>query len=92
MIRKHKRTQLFWKEEPLEKLNKYSDETTDWTTGVRFPVGARIFFLNFVNVSRQALEPAQASYPMGTGLFFHRGRWSRREADQSSPSNAEVKE
>jgi len=45
------------------------------------------------SVSRRALGPTPALYPMGTRDSFPGGiKWPRREADHSPPSNAEVKE
>jgi len=32
-----------------------------------------------------------ALYPMGAGGYFSGVKWTRREAEQSSPSSAEVK-
>jgi hypothetical protein len=60
--------------------------STDWTTRVRSPTEAEYFSSIF------ASRPAHAaSYPMGTwGLFSGGKARSRRDADHSPPSSAEV--
>jgi hypothetical protein len=61
-----------------------------WTAGVRLPAGARFSLLHNVQNSSGA-KPA--SYSMGNGEreSFPRVKSAGREADHSSPSNAEVR-
>jgi hypothetical protein len=56
---------------------------------IRFPVGARNFSLHHRVQNGSGVHPA--SYPMGTGGSFLRIKLPRREADQSLPFSAEVK-
>jgi hypothetical protein len=64
--------------------------TTDWTAGVRSPTEAEHISSNFCVQTGSGAHTA--SYTMGTGGSFPRGKWRPgRDADHSSPSSAEVK-
>jgi hypothetical protein len=54
---------------------------------VRVPVGSRISSTSF----GPTLRVHPNSYPLGTGTLFPRVKRSGREADRSTPTNAEVK-
>jgi hypothetical protein len=54
--------------------------TTDWTTGVRSPAGARDFPTSLCIQTGSGVHPA--SYPLGTGDPFSRGKaWPGCDAD-----------
>jgi hypothetical protein len=55
-----------------KELSQYSDQTTGWTSGVRFPVEAGIFFLRHSVQTGSDAHPA--SYPMGTRGYFSGGK------------------
>jgi hypothetical protein len=65
-----------------EYLSRYSDELRAGRPRFDFRQGKRFFSAAF----RPALGPHPASYPMGTGGSFPRGK----AADHSPPSSAEV--
>jgi hypothetical protein len=48
---------------------------TDWTAGIRFSAGARDFA--FLHNVQTGSEMHSASYPMGTGFSFPRGKADR---------------
>jgi hypothetical protein len=61
-----------------------------WTIGIRSPTGAEDFYSSPCVQTVSGAHPA--SYPVGTGGPFPRGKaWSGRDADHSPPSSAEVK-
>jgi hypothetical protein len=60
-----------------------------WTAGVWFPTKARDFSL-FHSV-QTGPEAHSASYPMGAGGSFPKGKAAGRETDHSSSFSAEVK-
>jgi hypothetical protein len=62
----------------------------DRDSRVRFPAGAGNFSLHHRVPNGSGAHPA--SYPMGTKGSFLGVKRSRREADHSPPSSAEVKE
>jgi hypothetical protein len=62
----------------------------DRIIGVRFPVGAEIFL--FDTVSRPALEPTQPLVQWVVGAVLLGVKRQGREADNSLPSCADVKE
>jgi hypothetical protein len=63
---------------------------TDWTTRVRSPTEAEDFSSSLCVQTGSGAHPA--SYPMGNGDPFPGGKARPgRDADQSSPSSAEVK-
>jgi hypothetical protein len=59
-----------------------------WTTGVRLPAGAGNSLRRHVQTGSEA---HQASYPMGTEVFSPGLNRPGHETDQSSSSNAQVK-
>jgi hypothetical protein len=59
----------------------------DREVGVRVPVGSRIFFI----WSRSALGSTQLPIQCEPGTLYLRVKQPGREADQSPPTNAEVK-
>jgi hypothetical protein len=61
----------------------------DWSSRVRFPAGAGNFSLH--HRVQNSSGAHTASYPMGTRGSFPGVKRLGREADHSSPSNAEVK-
>jgi len=66
-------------------LSQYSDETTGWTTEVRFPAGTRICSRHRVQTGP---EVHPDFYPIVTGSL-HLGV-KRPEREDSLPSSAEV--
>jgi hypothetical protein len=48
----------------------FSDCSTGWTTGIKFPVGDRDFSLN--HCVHTSTEAHTVSHPRGTGVFFRR--------------------
>jgi len=62
----------------------------DRMIGIRIPVEAGNFSLRHHLQTSSGAYPA--SYPMGTGVFSLGVKRPGREADQSPPSSAEVKE
>jgi hypothetical protein len=64
---------------------------TDWTTeGSEFGSGqGQEFYLLHVVQTGSGIHPT--SYPMGTGSSFPGVKRPGREADQSPPTNAEIK-
>jgi hypothetical protein len=67
-----------------------SDELTDWTAGVPYPLGASNFFFLLHSV-RIGSGAHTASYPMGTGYLFSGVKQSTHGADHWPPSSAEIK-
>jgi hypothetical protein len=62
---------------------------TDWKTEVRFPEGAKDF--SIIHSVQTGSEANPASYSMGTKGSVPGVKQSRREADHSPRSTAEVK-
>jgi hypothetical protein len=66
-----------------------AQSATGWTTGVRFPAGAKFFSL------RRRVQTGSEAHPaldlMCTGGSFPEVKWHGRETDHSHPSSAEVK-
>jgi hypothetical protein len=62
---------------------------TGWTPRVPFPIGTRVLFS--FTVSSPALEPTQHPIQWVSGALFQGIKRVGHEADDSSPSSAEVK-
>jgi len=67
----------------------YFDKSVDWTTGVRFPVGAGIFLL--ATAPRPALGPTQPPIQWVPGVLSPGVKRPERETDHSLPPSADVK-
>jgi len=65
--------------------------TRIWAGQLRFNTWQVQEFLPFTTVTRLALEPPPASYPVKTGDSFPGVKWPGCEADHLPPSSAKVK-
>jgi hypothetical protein len=79
-----------WGTLPLQ-LSQYSDYATGWTIRVQFPAWAGIFLSSPSRPESSSLRSIPASYPMGMGCPSPNVRQPGREVDNTSTSNAEVK-